>query len=159
MIKKICQWCNQEFEAKTKNTKYCSRSCQCKASRDRIKKGINNRNKICVKCGKTFTIKDQGYNRRYCYECIPQIPKSGAENRKIIKKWALEYKGKKCCICGYDKCTEALDFHHINPEEKDFILSDRNLILDWNEIKKELDKCVLVCSNCHREIHAGVTTL
>ena len=54
---------------------------------------------------------------------------------------------------------EALDFHHINPEEKDFMLSDRNLILDWNEIKKELDKCILVCSNCHREIHAGVTTL
>ncbi len=159
MIKKICQWCNQEFEAKTKNTKYCSRSCQSKASRDRIKKGINNKNKVCAKCGKTFTIRDQGYSRRYCYECIPQTPKSGAENRKIIKKWALEYKGEKCCICGYNKCIEALDFHHIDPKEKDFILSDRNLILDWNEIKKELDKCILVCSNCHREIHAGVTTL
>ena len=66
----------------------------------------------------------------------------------------MEYKGSKCEKCGYNKCSEALEFHHKNPEEKDFNLSDRNLILDWQEIKKELDKCILVCANCHREIHA-----
>ena len=71
-----------------------------------------------------------------------------------MKKWALEYKGNKCEICGYDKCSEALDFHHNNPNEKDFTISDRNLILDWIEIKKELDKCSLLCANCHRELHA-----
>ena len=52
------------------------------------------------------------------------------------------------------KRIEALEFHHLNPNEKDFIISDRNLILDWNIIKKELDKCELVCANCHREIHS-----
>ena len=74
----------------------------------------------------------------------------------MIKQWALEYKGSKCEICGYCKCSEALDFHHENPKEKEFSLSDRNLILDWQKIKKELDECRLVCANCHREIHAKV---
>lgn len=149
-----CKWCNQKFEAKNRNAKYCSRSCQSKASRYRLKNGINALEHICPKCNNTFIVKNNAFNRRYCYECVPKIPKSGAENRKIIKKWAIEYKGGKCYKCGYNKCIEALEFHHLNPNEKDFIISDRNLILDWNIIKKELDKCELVCANCHREIHS-----
>lgn len=47
-----------------------------------------------------------------------------------------------------------MDFHHLNPNEKDFNISDRNLpTSDWPRIKNELDKCILVCANCHREIH------
>lgn len=153
-MKLICQWCHQEFEASRRDTKYCSRSCGAKASRDRKAKGVNALEQICLKCGKTFLIKDNGFNRRYCYNCIPVIPKSGAENRKIMKIWALEEKGGKCSICGYDKCSDALDFHHLEPNEKEFSLGDRNLILDWKKIKKELDKCILVCANCHREIHS-----
>ena len=147
-----CLWCGKQVEG-NKNKKYCCRSCQQKASRNRQKQGINTLQHICKKCGKTFIIKDNGYSRRYCYDCVPQIPKSGAENRKIIKKWALEYKGSKCAICGYNKCNSALEFHHLDTSKKDFCISDRNLILDWNLIKEELDKCILVCSNCHREIH------
>ena len=153
-MKLICKWCNQEFEASRKDTKYCSRSCQAKASRARKANNIDIREKVCGKCGKSFIVKDNAFNRRYCYDCVPSTPKSGAQNRQIIKQWALEYKGSKCEKCGYNKCSEALEFHHKNPEEKDFNLSDRNLILDWQEIKKELDKCILVCANCHREIHA-----
>ena len=73
--------------------------------------------------------------------------------RKIIKQWALDYKGHQCHGCGYNKCDTALEFHHIDPSKKDFIISDTNLKLDWEIIKKELDKCELVCANCHREIH------
>ena len=153
-MKSICKWCNQEFEASRRDTKYCSRSCQAKASRARKANNIDIREKVCGKCGKSFIVKDNAFNRRYCYDCVPSTPKSGAQNRQIIKQWALEYKGSKCEKCGYNKCSEALEFHHKNPEEKDFNLSDRNLILDWQEIKKELDKCVVVCANCHREIHA-----
>ena len=153
-MKLVCQWCNQEFEASRRDTKYCSRSCQAKASRARKANNIDIREKVCGKCGKSFIVKDNAFNRRYCYDCVPSTPKSGAQNRQIIKQWALEYKGSKCEKCGYNKCSEALEFHHKNPEEKDFNLSDRNLILDWQEIKKELDKCILVCANCHREIHA-----
>ena len=153
-MKLICKWCNQEFEASRRDTKYCSRSCQAKASRARKANNIDIRETVCGKCGKSFIVKDNAFNRRYCYDCVPSTPKSGAQNRQIIKQWALEYKGSKCEKCGYNKCSEALEFHHKNPEEKDFNLSDRNLILDWQEIKKELDKCILVCANCHREIHA-----
>ena len=149
-----CQQCGKEFEASRKDAKYCSGACGKKASRERISKGISSKNKICAKCGKEFTIKNNAFSRRYCYDCIPEIGNTGAANRKIIKKWAVEYKGGKCCKCGYNKCLDALDLHHLNPTEKDFNLSDRNLSLDWNEITPELDKCILVCANCHREIHA-----
>lgn len=80
--------------------------------------------------------------------------------RDIIKSWAIEYKGEKCEICGYNRCKEALDFHHLIPEEKEFKISDRNLpTSDWPRIKKELDKCILVCANCHREIHNNYINL
>lgn len=72
--------------------------------------------------------------------------------RKKNKERAIEYKGGKCVKCGYNKCNSALEFHHIDPNEKDFSVS-QNMNMSWDKIKKELDKCILVCSNCHREIH------
>ena len=74
--------------------------------------------------------------------------------RKKIKEWAIKYKGGQCENCGYNKCYEALDFHHRDKTQKDFCISDRNLTLHWDEIKKELDKCSLLCANCHREEHS-----
>lgn len=70
----------------------------------------------------------------------------------------VDYKGGKCQICGYNKCNEALDFHHIDPKTKSFNISG-NHCRRWNLVKEEIDKCVMVCSNCHREIHAGITQL
>ena len=148
-----CQWCNKQFDAKRRDTKYCSRACQGQASRNRIKQGVNSSEKVCSKCGKSFIIKQNAYNRRYCYDCMPETYQNGAQARQLIKKWALEYKGNKCQLCGYNKCIEALEFHHNNPNEKEFIISDRNLVLDWQQIKHELDKCSLLCANCHRELH------
>lgn len=72
--------------------------------------------------------------------------------RQKIKEMSVEYKGGKCIICGYDKCIRSLIFHHKNPKEKDFSISGSK-VLSWNRIKEELDKCDLVCSNCHGEIH------
>ena len=73
--------------------------------------------------------------------------------RKRVKIKLIEYKGGKCVKCGYSKYLGALQFHHLNPQEKDFSLS-RVRSLNFNEkIKQELDKCILVCSNCHFEIH------
>lgn len=71
------------------------------------------------------------------------------DNRHRKKEVLVEYKGGKCQICGYDRCIQALDFHHLNPDEKDFSLSSSSKSLD--ELKKEADKCILVCSNCHRD--------
>ena len=72
---------------------------------------------------------------------------------------ARNYKGGKCAKCGYDKCQRALSFHHINPKEKDFDLSSKGLTRSWERIKKEIDKCVLLCANCHMEVHDGITQL
>ena len=79
-----------------------------------------------------------------------------ARRRKKLKSMAIEYKGGKCFFCGYSKCPEALDFHHLDGNKKDFGLSSRGITRSWEKVKKEMDKCILVCANCHREIHSGV---
>jgi len=78
----------------------------------------------------------------------------------LQKQKAIEYKGGKCQICGYDKCQSALEFHHINPLEKDG--NDTGATKDswmFERKKPELDKCVLLCANCHREVHSGIIKL
>lgn len=77
------------------------------------------------------------------------------KERALKRKLELiELKGGKCQICGYDKNIAALDFHHTNPEEKSFQLDSRHLSNTNIEIlKEEAEKCILVCANCHREIH------
>ncbi len=81
------------------------------------------------------------------------------KRRRKLREMARESKGGKCMICGYKRYSGALDFHHKNAKLKDFGLSVRGLTRSWEKIKKEIEKCVLVCANCHREIHAGITQL
>ena len=74
--------------------------------------------------------------------------------RQIEKKaYLVEYKGGKCCICGYKRCNGALDFHHIGPKE--FAISSKRDI-GLKKLKKEADNTILVCKNCHAEIHGGI---
>ena len=68
-----------------------------------------------------------------------------------LKEKAVEYMGGCCITCGYNRCLAALQFHHINPYEKEFNISDKNR---WVDIVDELEKCVLLCANCHVEAHA-----
>jgi 5-methylcytosine-specific restriction endonuclease McrA len=82
-----------------------------------------------------------------------------ARRRKILKEKAIQYKGGKCVICGYKKSKNTLTFHHINPKEKSFGLSSRGITRAWSKVQKELDKCILLCANCHAEVHDGVTQL
>ena len=101
---------------------------------------------------------DKGWTRKYCYNCAPHEDEhmSHAEavtiKRRAIKNALIEYKGGKCERCGYHKCMRALEFHHLDPNEKDFGVS-KNLCKTMNTLKSEVDKCILVCSNCHAEIH------
>lgn len=71
--------------------------------------------------------------------------------RQRMKVRAVEYKGGRCETCGYDKCMAALEFHHKNPLKKDFRISSTTR--GWSKLKIELDKCSLLCANCHRELH------
>ena len=81
------------------------------------------------------------------------------KRRRKLREMAREYKGGKCMICGYKKCQRALSFHHIDPSKKKFDLSSRGLTRSWERIQKEIDKCVLLCANCHMEVHEGITQL
>ena len=77
------------------------------------------------------------------------------KERGIKRKY--EYilsRGGKCERCGYNKNIAALEFHHKHPEEKEFQIDARKFAnTSMETLKKELDKCSILCSNCHREIH------
>ena len=114
--------------------------------------------RICEICGQEFDIIDNGWTRKYCYTCSPHEDEHMSHSqavtikRRAIKTALINYKGGKCCRCGYNKCARALEFHHLDASQKDFGVS-RNLAKDMNKLKQEVDKCILVCSNCHAEIH------
>lgn len=90
------------------------------------------------------------------YRCIKCRSEAVQKRRDKTKELLVEYKGGKCQICGYDRCINALEFHHLNPNEKDFGIASKGYTRSLEANKKEVDKCILVCSNCHREIHDGL---
>jgi hypothetical protein len=75
------------------------------------------------------------------------------KRRDKLKELAIEYKNGKCEKCGYNKCSKALEFHHVDPTKKEFGIGNKGYTRSWEKIKQELDKCIMVCANCHREIH------
>lgn len=81
-----------------------------------------------------------------------------ARCRRKRKNDAVLYKGGACSKCGYNKSNAALVFHHENPEEKQFSIANKGRIRPWEELKKELDKCILLCHNCHAELHEEEST-
>lgn len=103
---------------------------------------------VCKICGRTVAKgKHSGNKGKICNSCRKRY------HQVKIKTLAIEYKGGKCEICGYDKNRNALEFHHLNPTEKEFDISPA-FNKSWESIKPEIDKCILVCANCHREIHS-----
>lgn len=71
------------------------------------------------------------------------------------KQLLIDQKGGKCNHCGYNRCLSALEFHHIDPKQKEFSLDSRQLTgKSWKKILVEVEKCLLLCSNCHRELHS-----
>ena len=122
----------------------------------------NGQYKFCPKCETVLPINEY-YNKStkkyikingfgYCKSCIN---KSTVERQRRLKQQCIDYKGGSCAICGYDKYPGALEFHHVNPKDKDFTIS-RFKNRKFELIKDELDKCVLLCSNCHKEVEGGV---
>ncbi len=81
------------------------------------------------------------------------------KRRKKLREMARDYKGGKCQLCGYKKCSRALSFHHLDPKKKDFGVSSRGLTRSWIKLQEEIDKCILLCANCHMEVHDGITQL
>jgi len=90
-----------------------------------------------------------------------------SKRSEAVKRWRqntkirmVESMGGKCQICGYDKCIEALEFHHIDPEEKEFGFGKiRANPVSWVKIVEELKKCILLCNRCHSEVHYGISQI
>ena len=61
--------------------------------------------------------------------------------------------GKSCVKCGYDKCVAALEYHHINPKQKIDTVAKLSTHSNLDAAFQEIEKCVLLCANCHREFH------
>lgn len=118
--------------------------------------------KYCPRCESDLPL-DAFYERRnrsglhtcYCRACLKA---QYSERHFAFKQKCVDYKGGKCQVCGYNRCLGAMDFHHLDPSQKDFALASRKNRGDWDTVQKELDKCILVCCRCHREIHEGVIT-
>ena len=85
--------------------------------------------------------------------------KAVVKRRKKIKQLSLDYKGNMCQSCGYNKCGGALELHHIVPKTKSFGIGEKGYTRSWEKVKAELDKCILLCANCHREAEAGILQL
>lgn len=82
------------------------------------------------------------------------------KSRNAKRDRVLALRGSKCQECGYDKCKDALHYHHLDPSHKDFQLDKDTLTKkSVEEIDREVEKCVLLCANCHAEVHAGVRVL
>lgn len=116
------------------------------------------KSRICPHCSVLKTPEEfyyQSGNRprqgSWCKKCMnTQV----VIRQRKYKQQALDYKGGKCKICGYNKCQGALEFHHRDPSQKDLELSKFSRTPLSEDGKKELDKCDLLCANCHREAHS-----
>ena len=82
-----------------------------------------------------------------------------SRRRRKIKERAIEYLGGACVLCGYKKYQGALDFHHLDPSTKSFGIGGNGHSRSWDRVQEELDKCILVCANCHREVTADLVDL
>lgn len=106
----------------------------------------------CNKHGDSEHVLSNGKIKRWkCCACTVEL---SYKHTKLSKIKCVEYKGGSCEICGYSKCIASLDFHHIDPLLKEFNLGGTGLKKSWDKLVKELDKCQLLCRNCHCELHA-----
>ena len=112
----------------------------------------------CLNCNEPLMGRQKKYCSRTCKNAVlNQHHQSYLAQQERGKKRKLELvsiKGGCCSRCGYKRNYAALEFHHVNPQGKEFALDLRSLSnRRWHVILKESSKCVLLCSNCHTEAH------
>jgi len=161
----ICQKCSKEFpmyvviDGKKRclsSRKFC---LDCSPFNYASKK--QNDYLICPDCNRQLTQDDFYFKKhkdgvkhwKMCKQCYNQKSKVVRDNNR---KMYIEYAGGKCVKCGYNKCLAALEFHHLDPIQKDFTIASithHTSQKTIDKVKHEINKCILVCANCHRETH------
>lgn len=130
--------------------------------------------KTCSKCGEqkdiedfAWKLKSKGKRQSRCKSCYREYCrnyynsvghkkqiKRVQQNTKLVydkyKKWKSE---KSCIICG-ENAVECLELHHKDPSKKDFIPAVA-VTYGWKRFLQEAEKCIMLCSNCHRKVHSG----
>jgi len=156
-----CEYCEKEHDGSYGSGRFCDSKCargfSTKSNRkeinEKVSKKLTKNKRECKVCGgKTSKNNLSGF----CKNCKPPAKIKAeliSEHRRRRKKYLVEYKGGSCEICGYNKSIWALHFHHINPEDKKYHLSKNGIPRSLERDIEEVNKCILVCANCHAEIH------
>jgi len=132
-----------------------SGSLKRKASRTAKEAGLKNAILKCRHHGMTKHVLES----RGTYRCMRCRQDNVAEWRRRSKLRLVDEAGGACATCGYNDCVAALEFHHLDPEQKRFPLSRRGITRAFAELQAEARKCVLLCANCHAEVECGFRTL
>jgi Fe-S-cluster-containing dehydrogenase component len=161
-----CTICSKDLTGTDYRKLYCSISCKNKV-RTKIKKAQRNAivalrpKKKCPMC-ENFILNGQ---IKACSKACATKLRHNKDYRQAINKYAIlrghkikeklvSLSGDCCQSCGYNKNYAALQFHHIDPKTKSFALNGTSSrIFSWEEVVKEMAKCLLLCANCHMELH------
>ena len=125
-------------------------------------KRYNQTHRMCPRCNEILEISEfykRGgilFDSTYCRSCTTN---KTVERMNEFKRKCVEYKGGKCVECNYTKYYGALEFHHLDPTLKDFTISHLRSYTFDKIVTDELDKCVLLCNRCHREVEGGILLL
>lgn len=147
----VCKKCEAKFPFKVmidgqqrslRSRSYC---LECSPWKQHNTRAITDSPKICPQCGKS------NGSSSICSSCL------SANSRRKTKERAVALCGGKCVCCGYNRCNEALEFHHLDPSTKKFGISSSSK--SWDAVYEEIKKCALVCATCHVEIHCGLIVL
>jgi transposase-like protein len=117
-------------------------------------RGESARDGICEKHGPTrFVRRDSGFR---CEQCRSEAV---TKRRRALKRRLVEEAGGACVLCGYDRSTAALQFHHVDPSQKSFTIAGAGMTRSLAKARAEAAKCVLLCGNCHAEVEVGFRRL
>lgn len=161
----ICECCNKGHDGSFGSGRFCSKSCantrhHSEKTRNQIGDALRGPEKFCS-CGTKIQnhtrMCKKCYNRSRLgtgqYGVTSNMVTYISNRHRQLRKISIDSLGGKCFKCGYSRCSDALDFHHRDPEEKSFGLSEKHFNRSIESLKKEVNKCILLCATCHREYH------
>jgi transposase len=141
--------------------KYGLRTCRSAGSRPREaslaarEAGLSEVALLCPRHGQVQHVLDG----RGSFRCRLCRQEAVVRRRRRVKQILVDEAGGRCRLCGYDRSIVALEFHHLDPAEKQFGLAQRGMGRSIARLRAEARKCVLLCSNCHAEVEAGLSSI
>lgn len=140
----ICECCGRVFVSRDAYQPFCSIRCHNISQGQALWADV----RVCGICGRKFR-RPKGSNNKYCSpECGAKARQTGngQEYRALLKSGG-------CVMCGYNECSAALDFHHVDGKNETI-----STLKGLRGIKREIEKhpIIVLCANCHRELHAGL---